>query len=166
MAHPIATMAVSALVLALATPTAAASGDDWGLNGTYAALSNGQWAKTNDIYRDEASVRSTWTITTTCTTPVECTGRVTSDVGWSADVSIHGGEYVVKHDIPNWEPCPNGAARTGHQIYRFYPVDESGSVAWDSTILAGFDKTSGDSGACGINKALVITMPFRLEKVG
>jgi hypothetical protein len=28
------------------------------------------------------------------------------------------------------------------------------------------DKSSGDSGACGINKTLVITMPFRLEKVG
>jgi hypothetical protein len=80
-------------------------------------------------------------------------------------VSIHGSEYVVKRDIPNWEPCPDGAARTGHQIYRFYPVDERGWVAYGSTVLAGVDKTSGDSGACGINKALVITMPFRLEKV-
>src|ERR1700761_1350826 len=111
-------VAGGALILALAAgvPTAGASGDDeWGLNGTYAALSNGQWAQTNDIYRDEASVRSTWTINTTCSTPVECTGRINSDLGWSADVSIHGSEYVVKRDIPNWEPCPNGAARTGHQ---------------------------------------------------
>jgi hypothetical protein len=45
-------------------------------------------------------------------------------------------------------------------------VDERGWVAYDSTVLGGFDKTSGDSGACGVNKALVITMPFRLEKVG
>ena len=35
-----------------------------------------------------------------------------------------------------------------------------------STIFAGIDRTSGDSGAFGINKALVITMLFRLEKVG
>jgi hypothetical protein len=160
-------VASGALVLTLASgvPTAAASGDEWGLNGTYIATSNGQWAQTNDIYRDEASVRSTWTISTTCSTPVECTGRVSSDLGWSADVSIHGSEYVVKRDIPNWEPCPDGAARTGHQIYRFYPVGEKGWVSYDSTVLAGFDKTTGDSGACGINKALVITMPFRLEKV-
>jgi hypothetical protein len=160
-------VASGALVLTLAggVPTAAASGDQWGLNGTYAATSNGQWAQTNDIYRDEASVRSTWTIGMTCSTPVECTGRVASDLGWSADVSIHGSEYVVKRDIPNWEPCPDGAARTGHQIYRFYPVDERGWVEWGSTVLAGIDKTSGDSGACGINKALVITMPFRLEKI-
>jgi hypothetical protein len=158
--------AVPALVLALATPAAAASGDEWGLNGTYAATSIGQWAQTNEIYRDEASVRSTWTVSMTCSTPVECTGRVNSDLGWSADVGIHGSDYVVKRDIPNWEPCPDGTARTGHQIYRFYPVDERGWVAQGSTIFAGFDKTTGDSGACGINKALVVTMPFRLEKVG
>ena len=157
---------VLVLILAIGVPTAVASGDEWGLSGTYAATSNGQWAQTNDIYRDEASVRSTWTISTTCSTPVECTGRVSSDLGWSADVSIHGSEYVVKRDIPNWEPCPDGTARTGHQIYRFYPVDERGWVSWGSTVLAGFDKTVGDSGACGINKALVITLPFRLEKVG
>ena len=166
MMHRMAAVASPALVLALVSgvPTAAASGDEWGLNGTYVATSNGQWAQTNQIYRDEASVRSTWTISTTCSTPVECTGRVTSDLGWSADVNIHGSEYVVKRDIPNWEPCPDGTARTGHQIYRFYPVDERGWVSIGSTVLAGVDKTSGDSGACGINKALVITMPFRLEK--
>jgi hypothetical protein len=39
-----------------------------------------------------------WTISTTCTTPVDCTGRVSSDQGWSADVNIHGSEYVVKRD--------------------------------------------------------------------
>lgn len=153
------------LVAAAATPQAGATGEGWGLNGTYIATSNGDWAQTNDIYRNEASVRSTWTISTTCSTPVECTGRVTSDLGWSADVSIHGSDYVVKHDVANWEPCPGGVARTGHQIYRFYPVDESGLVTVGSNVLAGLDKTVGDSGACGINKALVITMPFRLEKV-
>jgi hypothetical protein len=167
--HPTKPKAGVTLLLALAgsviAPTAAASGDDWGLNGTYAAQSNGDWAQTNDVYRNEATVRSTWTISTTCTTPVDCTGRVSSDQGWSADVSIHGSEYVVKHDVPNWEPCPNGTSRTGHQLYRFYPVNEKGLVSVGSTVLAGIDKTSGESGACGINKALIITMPFRLEKV-
>ena len=102
----------------------------------------------------------------TCSTPLECTGRVSSDLGWSAKVGIHGRECVVKRDLPNWEPCPDGTARTGHQIYRFYPVDEKGWFSLGSTVLAGFDKTVGDSGACGINKALVISMPFRLEKAG
>ena len=127
----------------VALPTAAASGDDeWGLNGTYIATSNGHWAQTNDIYRNEASVRSTWTISTTCSTPLECTGRVISDLGWSADVGIHGSEYVVKRDIPNWEPCPDGTARTGHQIYRFYPVDEKGWFSLGSTVFAGSGQDS------------------------
>lgn len=93
-------------------------------------------------------------------------GRVNSDQGWSADVNIHGSEYVVKRDIPNWEPCPNGASRAGHQIYRFWPVNEKGWGSVGSTIFAGIDRTSGDSAACGINKTLVITMPLGLEKVG
>ena len=160
---------VSAVLIAVvagafAEPTAAASGDEWGLNGTYAAMSNGDWAQTNEVYQREVTVRSTWTIGTTCTTPVDCTGRVSSDQGWSADVNIHGSEYVVKRDIPNWEPCANGSSRTGHQIYRFYPVNEKGSVSVGSTTLAGIDRTSGESGACGINQALIITMPFRLDK--
>ena len=61
---------VVAAILASEVPAAVASGDQWGLNGTYVATSNGQWAQTNEIYRDEASVRSTWTISTTCSTPV------------------------------------------------------------------------------------------------
>ena len=40
-----------------------------------------------------------------------------------------GSEYVVKRDIPNWEPCPNGTSRAGHQIYRFYPVDANGRLS-------------------------------------
>ncbi len=156
---------VVALAIVAVAPTAAAAGDDWGLNGTYIATSNGDWAQTNDVYRNEATVRSTWTITTTCTTPVECSGRVTSDLGWSADIGIHGSEYVLKRDIPNWEPCADGVGRSGHQIYRFSPVDERGWLNFDSTVFSGQDKTLGDSGACGINQALMITMPFRLEKV-
>jgi hypothetical protein len=161
-----ATSPVVLLAFVAGMPAAAATGDDdWGLNGTYLATSIGNWAETNDVFRGETTVHSKWTANTTCTTPVECVGRVTSDAGWSADVSIHGSEYVVKRDIPNWEPCPGGAARAGHQIYRFYPVDEKGWVSFGSTIFAGVDKTSGDSGACGINQTLVITMPFRLEKM-
>jgi hypothetical protein len=156
------TVIVAAAVLA---PAAEASGDEWGLNGTYAAVSNGDWAQTNDVYRNETTVRSTWTIHTTCTTPVDCTGHVSSDAGWNADVNYAGSEYVVKRDIPKWEPCPNGSARAGHQIYRFYPVNEKGWVSVGSSTFAGIDRTSGDSGACGINKALVITIPFRLDKV-
>jgi hypothetical protein len=159
----------AALLAALAglaiAPIATASGEGWGLNGTYAAVSIGDLAQTNDVRRDEATVHSTWTVHTSCTTPVDCTGRITSDAGWTADVNYAGSEYVVKRDIPNWEPCQNGTSRAGHQIYRFYPVDDRGQISIGSKTFAGIDRTLSDSGACGINKALEITLPFRLDKV-
>lgn len=68
-------------------------------------------------------------------------------------------------DIPNWEPCQNGTSRARHQIYRFYPVDDRGQSSISSTTFAGIDRTLGDSGACGINKALEITLPYRLDKI-
>lgn len=109
--------------------SATASGDGNALNGTYLATSNGEWARTNDRYQGEASVRSTWTITSTCTTPFDCTGRVTSDAGWSADLHRQNSEWTVKRDIPNWERCVDGTAFTGAQEYRFYPADASGVIS-------------------------------------
>jgi hypothetical protein len=64
----------------------------------------------------------------------------------------------------SWEPCPDGTARTGPPDLPVLSGHERGWISIGSTVLAGIDKTSADSGACGINKALVITMPFRLEK--
>ena len=147
---------------------ATASGDDNALNGTYLATSNGEWAKTNDRYQDEASVRSTWTITSTCTTPFDCTGRVTSDAGWSADLHRQNSEWTVKRTIPNWERCEDGTAYTGAQEYRFYPADPSGiiSLSPDATTLIGEDRTDGPSGACGRNQWLVVRIPFKLVKIG
>jgi hypothetical protein len=118
-------------------PSAHASDGEWGLNGTYTATSNGEWARTNDVFRDEASLRGIWTISTTCSYPT------------------------------NWEPCPDGTASPGFQVYRFVPVVEDGSqVDPTSTTLAGEDQTTGTPGACGISKPLFINMPFKLVKVG
>ena len=41
----------------LAAPPAQAAGK-WALNGTYTATSNGEWARTNDVFHDEVSVRA------------------------------------------------------------------------------------------------------------
>ena len=150
--------------LGTAAPATASDGD--ALNGTYLATSNGEWAQTNDSYHDEATVRSTWTITSTCTTPVDCAGRVTSDEGWSADLHRSNQEWTVKREIPNWEPCADGTAYTGSQEYRFYPADASGQTSLGSTTLIGEDKTTGPSGACGKNQWLTVGMPFKLVKIG
>lgn len=135
------------------------------INGTYAATSNGEWARTNDVYHDEGTIRSTWTITSSCSDPLTCSGTVTSDQGWTSPLSFIGGTWFVKRDLPGWEQCWDGTAATGHQVYRFYPVDDDGYVNAGSGTLAGEDATTGPSGACGWNKLLVIRMPFKLVKI-
>jgi hypothetical protein len=148
----------------VAAPSAAAG--DWALNGRYAATWNGDWAQTNDVYKNEGTVRSTWTITMTCSNATTCSGRVTSDAGWTGDIIAKGTEYLVTHDIPNWEPCADGTMVTGHQSTLFYPVNvETGYLDPGSRTFAGNDKTSGESGGCRLNDKLEVQMPFRLEKL-
>lgn len=149
----------------LGTAPVALAEDDAALNGTFLAISNGDWAQTNDVYRNEATVRSVWTIAMTCTSVVVCAGTVTSDAGWSADIITTNGEYVVKRDLPGWEPCADGRTVTGHQRYRFFPVAQDGYLLPGSHTFAGFDKTTGESGGCSLNEKLEIDLPFRLERL-
>lgn len=136
------------------------------VNGTYVATSVGEWAKTNETFHDEPTVRSTWTLTSTCSTAQDCTGRVTSDQGWSAPLYTHDGQmWYVKRELPNWERCPDGTAATGQQMYTFYPAGADGLFQTGAPTLAGKDKTIGPSGACGKNLWLVVEMPFRLDKI-
>jgi hypothetical protein len=140
-------------------------GEDWGLNGVYLATSNGNWAQTQEVYKDEATVQSKWTVSMNCPSVIDCSGRVTSDAGWSADIVLKSTELDVQRDIPNWEPCEDGTTVTGHQRFRFFPVDETGFLHPGSNTFAGFDKTTGESGGCRLNEKLVIDMPFRLDKI-
>lgn len=165
----VGTVLAAATVVAVAVPVAAprAHAADAALNGRYLATSNGDWAMTNDVYRDLPSVRSTWAISMTCTDDVHCTGTVDSDAGWSAEIVTTNGEYIVKRDLPHWQHCADGTGRTvtGHQSYRFFPVGDDGFLLPGSRVLAGFDKTSGESGACSLNEMTEIEMPFRLDKL-
>lgn len=148
-------------------PIAHGQAQDWALNGRYLATSNGDWAMFNDVYRDIPSVRSTWTITMTCSQIIVCSGQVTSDAGWSADIVTTNSEYVVTRELPDWQRCADGTGRTvtGHQRYRFFPVSAAGFLSPGSQVFAGFDKTSGESGGCSLNEKAEVEMPFRLEKL-
>lgn len=155
----------AAAVGGLCSPVAGASPSNWGLNGTYIATSNGEWAKSNDIYHDEASIRGTWTISTTCSFPSECTGTVDTDWGWSAPIYKKSGVWYVKKTVDNWQPCGDGTAGPGLQVYRFFPANETATaVDPASTTLMGEDSTTGVSGSCGTSKVVFITMPFKLVK--
>lgn len=143
----------------------AAPSDAYAINGVYRATSNGDWATTNDVYHDEATVTSTWTIESTCTYPEVCEGTVTSDLGWTARLSTDSGLWYVRRTVPGWQPCPDGSIADGSQTYTFYPVDGAGQVSVGSSTFAGRDTTIGNSGACGVNQWLAIRMPFTLTKV-
>jgi hypothetical protein len=160
-----ATVMATIVIGSLGTaPSAWADGDP--INGTYIATSVGEWAKTNEVFHDEPTVRSTWTITSSCTTAQDCSGQVTSDQGWSAPLTMHDGvQWRVRREVPNWEYCPDGTAVTGQQLFSFTAVGPNGMPQEGSSTLAGLDKTVGPSGACGINRWLVIQLPFRLDKI-
>ena len=162
----VSTAALTAAVLAaaLTAPQAHAS-NTWGLNGTYTATSNGEWARSMDVFHDERSVRAIWTITSQCSYPTECTGTVTSDQGWTAPIYQTGGEWYVKHVVPRWMPCYDGSTADGYQVFRFRAVTPDGDMQDPTaTTLVGEDTTTGASGGCGRNLPLFIAMPFKLVK--
>jgi hypothetical protein len=154
---------VAAVVWAVVVPATAAAEpkEDVELHGTYTAFSDGRWAKTNDRFHDEASVTSTWRITTTCTTYAACSGSVTSDQGWTAPVSYISPMWYVVRTIDGWDHCDDGTTAPGTQTFKFY-YDEQ----FNPTILKGWDNTLSASGGCGINKVLNIELPFSLTPVG
>ena|ERR1700758_403099 len=152
--------------LGTASTAGATTKEEVAVNGTFRATSIGDWAQRNDQYFGEPTVISTWTISSSCVTFQECHGTVTSDQGWSAPLYLNDGQmWKVKHDVPNWERCPDGTAYTGQQTFYFYPVDANGEYKLGSPTMAGKDKTVGPSGACGQNQWLDIMMPFRLDKL-
>lgn len=153
---------VTVAVLATGTPVAAAS-DDTAVNGVFRAVSDGQWAKTKESFRDEATVTSTWTVTSSCSSYQDCTGSVTSDQGWTADAVHQSGQWRVTHTVENWEPCPDGTAFPGEQTFTFWPATHNAPDRHDK--LSGWDQTIGPSGACGINRSLNIRMPFHLTRI-
>jgi hypothetical protein len=167
-------LAAIAVVGSVGTATPAyASNYGIELNGTYRVISNGDWAQTNQVFMDEKTVVQTWTITSSCVSPIECSGEVKSDQGWTAPVQLGGPgtppdrAWFVNRVVPNWEPCPDGTAAAGRQEFQFWGMDElSGQRDMkNTTLLAGRDTTHGPSGACGINKQLFIDMPLRMDKI-
>lgn len=137
------------------------------LNGRYLVTSNGDWAQTNEVYHDENTVRQVWTITSSCADSSNCIGKVTSSQGWSSDLKYFDSWWTVTRVVENWEPCQDGSATAGVQRFQFWGIDRATGMQDDSnsTFLAGNDVTSGKSGACGINKQLVINLPLHLQKI-
>ena len=126
-----ALVATAVMSCAATPPPLARASDGWALNGTFTATSNGEWARTNDVFHDERSVRAVWTITSQCSYPTECTGTVSSDQGWTAPIYQTSGEWYVKHVVENWMPCPDGSSAPGYQVFRFKRMTPDGGYRPD-----------------------------------
>ena len=160
---------VAAATMALGTlgtaPPAQAVAPD--LNGTFSSTSNGQYAKTNDVFKDERTVIETWIIATTCKSPIECSGEVRSSGGWTAPIVWDGDFWTIRRVVPNWEPCPDGTFAEGHQQFMMWgtnPVSNERRFEY-TDLLVGRNLTQSVSGSCGINKNLQIDMPVRVDKL-
>jgi hypothetical protein len=134
------------------------------LNGRYQATINGEWATTNQVFHDEATIQDVWTITSSCENPQDCTGTVVSDQGWTANIAYTSGDrWRLDRELPNWEPCYDGTAATAVQKFLFWQSRADGTIDRNSPVLTGWQETTGPSGACGRSKNLVIRTPFKLS---
>src|SRR5689334_24694881 len=105
-----ALVSATAALIGSLSPAAPANASNFGveLSGSYRMIMNGDWAKTNEVFIDEQTQIQTWSMSSECTSPIRCTGTVTSDQGWTASMTNTGNYWVVVREIPNWEPCPDG----------------------------------------------------------
>lgn len=149
-----------------AAPSAHASNFGIELNGTFRVSSNGEWARTNDVFMDEQTLVQTWTVTSSCVSPIECSGEVRSDQGWTGTMRLDD-YWVVDHDIAQWAPCPDGTFAPGHQKFILWGInlETTERVKKNVQTMAGRDITKTPSGACGKNQPLVIEMPVFVERL-
>jgi hypothetical protein len=145
-----------------------AHAENWGvdISGTWDVFSDGEWARTNQVLIDERSVRETWTVNVSCASPIECSGEVTSNLGWTAKAHLDDFWYI-EHDVPNWMPCPNGTFATGHQMFMMWGWDRptEARLTKNFTTMVGRNITTSDSGACGVNRPKQIELPVQAEKM-
>jgi len=163
------TAGAAAIVLmgSLGTATPAYATDfGVGIDGTWRVISDGEWARGDrGVKYEQQTVIETWTVTTECVSPIECTGTVVSDRGWTGTARLDDFWYV-DHDIPNWVPCPNGTFAPGHQKFVLWGVnDKNERITKNMTFLAGRNNTKSPSGACGVNAPVVIEMPVTMTKI-
>ncbi len=140
---------------------------DPSINGTYTATAVGSWARSRQVFHQEAVVRSTWKITTSCVHRLRLHRQVVSDQGWTAPLKMFDGlNWYLKREIPDWERCPDGSSHPGDGLHHFYPANpETGEISFGSSVLAGRDNTIGTERRLRAKHPLDIEQPLRLDKI-
>lgn len=170
--HKIAAVATAAVAVAAtvsANPAAHASEFGVELNGTYHYHANGDIALVNDVKKQMPTIDETWTLSSSCVSPVECEGTATSSAGWTARLwyGYPNTYWVVDRNIPEWQFCPGGGVAPGEQRFQFSGVDVVAEEANKriTNFLVGRQRTISPSGSCGTNKPLAIETPMKLEQI-
>jgi hypothetical protein len=170
--YQIAAGAAAALTVAVSlgiSPTAHASDFGVELNGTYRYYANGEFAKVNEVFKNVPTIDETWTLSSSCVSPVECEGTATSSAGWTARLwyGYPNTYWVVDRDIPEWQFCPGGGSAPGEQRFQFWgfaPIPGERDMKI-TNFLVGRQRTNSPSGSCGTNQPLVIETPMKLEQL-
>ncbi|MCF6388193.1 hypothetical protein L2K20_14535 [Mycobacterium sp. MBM] len=152
---------VAATSLKVAAPVVATP-NDVALNGTFVAVSDGQFAKTREAFDKRPDVTSVWTLSSSCTTFQDCTGTLVSDQGWTAELVYASQRWRAWHVIPDWLRCPDGTAVDGKQTFTFWVRRFDAPERFDR--LIGQDETVAPSGACGVNKWMTVRMPLTVTR--
>lgn len=158
-AAAVLTTLAAAAATTIATATVAqALPCDQPINGTYTVNSDGQWAKTREVFHDEQTITTSWSVRSTCDDVMHCAGTVFSDQGWSSDLRCQSGQWYITHRVENWQRCQDGTTTYGDQSFRFWRAAEQPET------FKGYDRTIAPSGGCGVNLWLTIEMPFTLTR--
>lgn len=159
--------AITALGSLAVAPSSHASNFGVELNGTWNSFSNGDYARTNDVFMDEQSIIQTLTINTDCVSPIECEGTIKSDQGWTAALRLQFGFWTADRVVPHWLPCPDGSFADVNEKLIFWGIDPSHNQRdlKITDLMAGRDQFKGPSGGCGINKPINVEYPLRLERL-
>jgi len=170
--HFAAATAVFAVTASLATAPAVHAQYGTDLNGVYQVMSDGEWATKGaapggaPVFYDQQTVNETWTIETSCISPIECSGTVKSSLGWTGTARLDDFWYI-DHVVENWLPCPDGTFAPGHQKFILLGIDPTTNLRETKNMdfLFGRNQTKSPSGACGRNQPLVIEMPVKVVKL-
>jgi hypothetical protein len=171
--HKLAAVAVAAMTaaatLSATAPTASASDFGVELNGTWHYHADGDVALVNSVKKQMPTIDETWTLSSTCVSPVECEGTAVSSAGWTARLwyGYPNTYWVVDRFIDEWQFCPGGGTAPGEQRFQFSGIDPVSEIM-DRKIrdlMVGRQRTVSPSGSCGTNQPLVIETPMMLEQL-